>query len=156
MFDRVLNMLLLLNMSRFWIYHGSKYTMDTQGYGYAGLCPNASKSVWMAFVLHLPIIPYLKEPQNVFLKSENLIIFYSSWKYLILLFVLDWIFLQVRFQICCYHLGAERAGGRESWYTQPMIHPINISMMLFQWLFNSMPRNTLERILWNFHLCDNE
>ena len=32
------------------------------------------KSVWTAFVLHLPIlISYLTEPRTVFLKSENLI-----------------------------------------------------------------------------------
>ena len=31
----VLNMLLVLNMSRFWIYHGSKYARVTLGVEYA-------------------------------------------------------------------------------------------------------------------------
>ena len=49
----VLNMLLVLNMLGFWIYHSFKYVMVLQG----------SKFVWVAFVLHSPIvIPYLKEP----------------------------------------------------------------------------------------------
>ena len=55
-------MFLVLNMSEFWIYHGSEYARFTQGFEYAWLCLNVPKSVWMAFVLHLPIvIPYLKE-----------------------------------------------------------------------------------------------
>ena len=75
----------------------------------------------MAFVLHLPIVnPSLKkESQTVFLKSKNLI-FYSSCKYFILFFVLDCIFLQVRFQICCYLWGPTGP-------VYPMIYPINIS-----------------------------
>ena len=58
--------------------------------GYAWLCLNVPKSVWMAFVLHLPIvISYLKELQTIFLESKNLIFFYSNWRYLILFIVLD-------------------------------------------------------------------
>ena len=65
-------------MLGFWIYHGSKYVRVTQGFeyawvipGYAWLCQNVPKPVWMAFVLHLSIvIPYLKEPYTVFLESE--------------------------------------------------------------------------------------
>ena len=62
-----------LNMSGFWIYHGSKLARVTQGFEddwicwiiprYAWLCLNMRNSAWVAFVLHLPIvIPYLKEP----------------------------------------------------------------------------------------------
>ena len=41
-----------------------------------------SRSVWMAFVLHLSIVMlYLTESWTVFLNSEKLI-FYRSWKYL--------------------------------------------------------------------------
>ena len=48
--------------------------------GYAWLCLNVPKSVWMAFVLHLPIlISYLKELQTIFF----------NWRYLILFIVLD-------------------------------------------------------------------
>ena len=65
-------------MLGFWIYHGSKYVSVTHGFeyawvipGYAWLCLNVPKPVWMAFVLHLSIvIPYLKEPYTVFLESE--------------------------------------------------------------------------------------
>ena len=53
---------LVLNMSGFWIYHGSEYVRFTQGFEYTWLCLSVPKSVWMAFVLHLPIvIPYLKD-----------------------------------------------------------------------------------------------
>ena len=49
-------MFLVLNMSVFWIYHGSEYARFTQGFEYAWLCLNVNKSVWMAFVLRLPIV----------------------------------------------------------------------------------------------------
>ena len=52
----VLNMFLNLNVSGFWTYHGSEYARFTQGFKYAWLCLNVLKSVWMAFVLHLPIV----------------------------------------------------------------------------------------------------
>ena len=116
---RVLNMLLILIISGLCIYHGSNNfkVLNMREYdwiipGYAWLCLNVPKPVWMDFVLHLPIvIPYLKEPYTVFLESKNLIFFYSSWKYLIL-FVLDWIFLQVRFEIAVTFGGR---GGRGPW-----------------------------------------
>ena len=55
-------MFLVLNMSGFWIYHGSEYVRFTQGFEWARLCLNVPKSVLMAFVLHLStVIPYLKE-----------------------------------------------------------------------------------------------
>ena len=105
-YARVLNMLLVLIISGFCIYHGSKYfrVPNMPEYvwmipGYAWLCLNVPKSLWIPFALPLTIvIPYPKEPYTVFLESKNLIYFYSSWKYLIL-FVLEWIILQVRFQI---------------------------------------------------------
>ena len=67
-YTSVQNMFLILNMSEFWICHGSKYARVTQGFEYAWITPGYSclydsKSVWMFFVSHLPIvIPYLKEP----------------------------------------------------------------------------------------------
>ena len=72
-YTRVLNLFLILNVLGFWIYHSSKYVGVTQGFEYvliipeyAWLCLNVSKSVWMAFVLHLLIvISYLKEPKAV-------------------------------------------------------------------------------------------
>ena len=85
------------NLWKWLLCWGSEYARVTQGSeyawtitGYAWLCLNMPISVWMAFVLHLPIVnPSLKkESQTVFLKSKNLI-FYSSWKYFILFFVLD-------------------------------------------------------------------
>ena len=122
-YPRVLNMLLVMNMSGFWIYYSSKYARVTQDSVSAWICLN---SFWiclimpecvkiylngLAFILYLLIvIPYLKEPLTVFLKSKKFDFFYSSWKYLILLFVLDWIFLQVRPQICCYVWWAKRPG----------------------------------------------
>ena len=118
----------MIIMPGFWRYQGCEYARVTQGSeyawtitGYAWLCLNMPISVWMAFVLHLPIVnPSLKkESQTVFLKSKNLI-FYSSCKYFILFFVLDCIFLQVRFQICCYLWGPTGP-------VYPMIYPINIS-----------------------------
>ena len=66
----ILNMLLILSMWGFWIYHSFKYVRVTQVCeyvwiisGYVWLCLNVPKSVWMAFVLHLLIIviPYIKE-----------------------------------------------------------------------------------------------
>ena len=54
-----------------------------------------------------------------FLESKNLIFFYSSWKYLLLFIAWDWIFLQLRFQICCYIRGPTRSGAVN--LTQPMI-----------------------------------
>ena len=56
-------MSMILNMLGFCIYHGSKYAKAAQGLkyawiipGYAWLWPNAPKFVWIAFVLHFPII----------------------------------------------------------------------------------------------------
>ena len=66
----VLYKFLVLNMSRFWIYHGSEYARFTQVFEYAWLYLNVPKFVWMASVLHLPIV-------------------ISSLRYLILFIVLD-------------------------------------------------------------------
>ena len=69
--------------------------------GYAWMCLNMAE---------LPIvIPYL---ETAFLESKNLIFFYSSWKYLILLIVLNWIFLHIDFKFAVTYGGR---GGRESW-----------------------------------------
>ena len=84
-----------------WIYQGSEYVSDfecvrvlnipclwicqvIQGFeytwiipGYAWLCLNVPKSVWMAFDLHLPIIiPYLQKPYTISLESENFFCLY--------------------------------------------------------------------------------
>ena len=61
-----------------------------------------------------------KEPYTVSLENKNLIFFYSSWKYLIL-FVLDWIFFQVKFKVCCYFWGPMELGLwilPNQWYIQ--------------------------------------
>ena len=91
-YTRVLNMFLSLYMSWFWIDYGSKYARVTQGFeyawiipGYAWLCPNVTKSVWMAFVLHLPIVI----PMDCFLQKWKFDFFSSNWRYLILFIVLD-------------------------------------------------------------------
>ena len=92
-------MLLVLNMWGFWIYHG-QHARVTHGsqyvwiiHEYAWLCLNIPKSSWMAFALHLAIlIPYLKEPQAVFLKSKNLIFSILAGSVSFCIF-LDWMFL---------------------------------------------------------------
>ena len=97
---------------------------------YAWMCLNLTD------FLHLPIlIPSLKEPDCFPLRVKipaNIDFFYISWKYWILFFVLN---RHVRLQILLpfitfsyYLLGLE---GRKSWYNQPVIYPINISMMHF-------------------------
>ena len=113
-----------------WICQGSGYTTVKMSglhkvlkmpeyvwiiHGYAWLCLNKLKSVWMAFVLHLFIvILYLKETYTVFLKSKNLIFPIVAGSIWFCVF-LEWIFLQVRFQIHCYFCGPRV---RESWYIQ--------------------------------------
>ena len=128
-------MFLALNMSGFWIYHGSKYARVTQGFEYASICLNNSWiiPVGMAFVLHLPIvIPYLKEPLTVFLKSKNLIfsiVAASNW------FAFSfWLnIFASKISDLLLHLDAEGAGDCKCRCTQPMMYPINISVMLFKW-----------------------
>ena len=108
-----------LNILGLWICQGSGYTtiLNIPGLhrvvnmpeyawiipGYVWVCLNIPKSVWITFVLHLPfVIPYLKGEPWLFSWRVKNWIFYSCCKYLIVFFVLDWIFLQVRFRICCY------------------------------------------------------
>ena len=129
----------LLNMLLFWIYHSLKYVRVTPSSKYAWiisghvwLCLNLPKFVWIAFVLHSPIvISYLKESYNVFLESKNLIfsiVAGSIWFFFF--FFLDWMFLQVRFQICYYLWGPKGLGDLN--LTQPVRwYPVNISMTLF-------------------------
>ena len=95
---------------------------------YTKTCVNMPKSAWMAFVLHFPIvIPWrlecvvtlfqrLHETRSYSLK-EHEPVFLKSWKRLICIFVLDWLFLQVRFQICFYlwRPGKPKTRDRESW-----------------------------------------
>ena len=133
-------MLLVLNLLVFWIYHSFKYVRVRHGSEYAWiclnnfwicwLCLNVPKFVWMAFALHSPIvIPYLKEPWTVFLESKKLVFSIVAGSIWFCFLVLDWIFLQVRFQICCYLWEAKGPGALN--LTQPVRYPINISMMLF-------------------------
>ena len=133
-YTRVVNMLLVQNMSGFYIYHGSKCSRVTQGSEYAWICLNSfwiclimlecGKSVRMAFVFCLTIvISCLKWPKAIFLKSKNLILLIVAGSIWYCFYVLDWVFLQVRFQICCYLWGT--TGQRtvnlnmlNQWYTQ--------------------------------------
>ena len=63
----------VLNLPGFWIYQGSEYVRIIQGSEYAWLCLNVwicvnmPKSIWMAFVLHCPIvIPCLLQHLDLF------------------------------------------------------------------------------------------
>ena len=111
-------MRLVQNMSGFSIYYGSKYSRFTLGSEYAWTCLIMSE--WL-FVLHLPIvIPFLKEPKTVSLKSKN--VFFCIYQSQVF-FVLDWIFVQVRFQICRYLSGLRGPGAvnlniLKQWCTQ--------------------------------------
>ena len=128
-------MVLILIMSGFCIYLGSKYVriLNMPQYvwiipEYAWLCLSVPKSVWMAFVLYLPIVfPYLKEPYAVFLESKKLIFFYSGWKYLIS-FVLDQIFFKVRFQIAVTFGGR---GGRGQWILPNQLYAREIHLFIY-------------------------
>ena len=82
-YTRVLHMFLVLNIPGFWMYHNSRYARVTQGSEYARIIPEYGwlclimpKSIWMVFVLYLPIVIY----RNWKIKFG---FFYSSWKYLI-------------------------------------------------------------------------
>ena len=44
-------MLLVLNMSEFWIYHSSKYARITQGFEYARIYLSNS---WVCMIMHYP------------------------------------------------------------------------------------------------------
>ena len=104
-YSRVLKMLLVLNVSGFWIYHGSMPGLRRvpNMLEYAKICLNGFCFTFTHFN------PLSKGSIDCFL-------YYSSWKYLILIFVLDRIFLQARFQICCY------LWGRGPWF---LIYPTN-------------------------------
>ena len=134
-------MLLVLNMSGFWIYHSFKYVRVIQGSKYTWICLNNSwicqillnvpKFVWMAFVLHWSIeIPYLKNHRlscwKVTIWFSFSIVTGSVW---FCSLFLDWIVLQVRLQICYYLLETEGPGALN--LTQSVRYSINISMMLF-------------------------
>ena len=115
----------------FWfsIYHSFKDVRVAQG----------SKYVWLCLIMSDYVIPYLKEPYTDFLESKNLIFFFSIFFFFSLsiwfcFLFSDWIFLQVRFQTCCYLWGPKWPGALN--LTQPVRYPINISMMLFQWFIH--------------------
>ena len=77
-------------------------------------------STWMTFVSHfcnpLSIQHLHKTRSRIVWRNMRLVFetkfdsFYSSWKHLNCFFILDWIFLQIRFQICCYFSGQMRIG----------------------------------------------
>ena len=66
---------------------------------YARICINLSE--WVFFTI-THSNPLSKGTIDCFLEEQKFDFFYSSWKHLILFFVLARIFLQVRFRICCY------------------------------------------------------
>ena len=83
----------------------------------------------MAFVLHSPIaILYLKKPKTVFLESK-LDFFYSSWKYLILVFTFRLNIFTNKVSNLLLPLEAE--GARALNLARPVRYPINTSMLLF-------------------------
>ena len=74
--------------------------------------------------------PLSKGTIDFFLEEEKFDFFYSSWKYLIFVFCFRLSIYTSKISYLLLSLGAEGSGGRESWYTQQMIYPINTSMML--------------------------
>ena len=118
------------------VYHRitqvSKYAWVIPEYAmpeYAGICVNVPKSIWTTFILHISIaIPCLFECVvtyfSVYMKLEvlawrNTRLFswrgkiWFSWQLLEvsdILFILDLLLLQVRFQIGCYLSGPRWVG----------------------------------------------
>ena len=99
-YTRVLNVFLVLSMSRFWIckgYTGFGISLDRPEWfrnmpECARICVNMPNTVWMAFYVFVPIlilfllervVTYFNEIYNkewgYFLEEKNLILFYSSW-----------------------------------------------------------------------------
>ena len=85
---------------------------------YTGRCVKMPKSAWMTFVLYFPcgyialhIRSYvLKEREVVFLKRQYLIFSMAAGNIFYLLFVLDQIFLQVRFEFAVTFCPGSRDG----------------------------------------------
>ena len=147
-------MLLVLNMLGFWIHDSFKYVRVTQGSKYAWICLNNSwicliirqcvnvpKFVWMAFVLHSPIvIPYLKEPSTVFLESKNLIFSIEVGSIWFSFLFLGWIFLQVKLQLCCCVWGLRGPQGLWSYPTSQVTNKYIYDAFLIIYLFCSFVR----------------
>ena len=110
--------------------------------GYVWFCLKVHKSVWIAFILHLPIvIPYLKEQYTFFFESKNLIFFYSSWSYSILFFDFRLNIFTIKVPNLLLPSGAEVAGCFESYPTSAILNRyiyngfllnyLSISLLLF-------------------------
>ena len=133
-------MLLVLNMLGFWIYHSFKYVRVTQGSKYAGTCLNNS---WICLIMRQFVKvclnwfcftfahcnPLSKGTIDCFLESKNLIFSIVAGSIWFCFLFLDWIFLQVRFQIYRYLWKLKRPGPLN--LTQSVRYSINISIMLF-------------------------
>ena len=130
-------MLLLLNMSRFWIYHSFKYVRVTQGSKYAWIIPGYVRNLWLNMsewlLLYIHPLEFLiSRNHRLFSWKVNIwFFFYGSSKYLILFFFLDWIVLQVRFQIYYYLLGPK---GFESYSTSEISNKYIIDGFLMTYL----------------------
>ena len=106
----------VLNMLGFWIYHRFKYVRVTQGSKYAWTCLISS---WICLII--PECAYIclnrfcftfthcnptsKVFMTVSLESKNLIFSTVTGSIWFCFLFLDWMFLQVRFQIYCYLWG---------------------------------------------------
>ena len=102
--------------------------------GYILLCLNVPKSVWIAFASHLHCNPLSKWTIDCFFWKVKIWIFSIVAESIRLCFLfLDWIFLQVRFQICCYFWKPKGPGAFN--LNQPVRNPIDISMMFFYEFF---------------------
>ena len=116
----------------FWIFHGSKYASNSQYvrvWNMSGLqrvvnMPDYSWICMKSVFLQVPIvIPCLLERVitwfnkiyslqylRLFSWIHKIYFLYSGMDYLICLFILQKIFLQLRFEICCYLLGLRGLG----------------------------------------------
>ena len=116
----------LVNHTTKTIHHMPEYAWMILGYVWLFL--NLTTFVWIVFVLHSPnVIPYVKEPQTVFLESKNLIFSIVAGSIWFCFLFLDWIFLQIRFQICYYIWGPKGPGALN--LILPVRLPINISIL---------------------------
>ena len=99
--------------------------------GYAWLCLNVRKYVWMAFVIHL-FTCCNSLSINCFSESKNLIFFYSSWNiYFVYCFRLN--IFTIKISNLLLHLRAERVGGCKSYATNyiPSKHIYDYFLMIY-------------------------
>ena len=68
---------------------------------------------------------------DCFLEELKFDFFYSSWKYLIFVFCFRLNIFTSKISILLLPLRVEEGGGLESWYTEPMIYQMNISLVFF-------------------------